>query len=289
VSESTSAELHSLQSDGEDAVDYFAFIQPRQSCAIVTKTAEGEGTELSTFRRCDLDNAVCVNPWDVEHQPNPVIFSQLSSSVKVTTAQNIDDSTACTSSSEMLSTPGDCIGVSASHVISLDDPPAPCATPTTLDPGGSLLTLHPNMTESSDDTIHSLGSSTSELSVESISPVTATSEEFSLFKGKERCLDKLGTVELINFAAIIPVNQSSKDFDNDITATLSFDSHVWTDRGAMDLASQALPLSLLPSVSTPAKALVSPSISTEISTDATFPCPLCYLSFRTPGLRKYVV
>ena len=225
----------------------------------------------------------------MEHQPNPVIFSHLSSSVKATPAQNIDDSTACASISEMLSTPGDCIGMSASHVISLNDPPAQCATPTTLDPGGTLLTLHPNMTGSSDDTILSLSSSTSELSFESIAPVIATSGEFSLFKGKERCLDKLGTVELINFAAITPVNQSSKDFDNDITVTLSFDSHVWTDRGAMDLASQALPLSLLPNVSSPAKYLVSPSTSTGISTDATFPCPLCHLSFRTPGLRRYVV
>ena len=281
--------MHSPQSDGEDTVDYFAFIRPKPSSAIVIKTVEGEGTEQSTFQRCDLDNAVCVNPWDVEHQPNPVIFSHLSSSVKVTPAQNIDDSTVCASSLEILSTPGDCIGMSASHVISLDDPPAPCAIPTTLDPGGTLLTLHPNMTGTSDDTICSLGSSISELSVESISPVTATSGEFSLFKGKERCLDKLGTVELINFAAIIPVNQSSEDFDNDIRVTLSFDSHVWMDRGAMDPASQALPLSLLPSVSTPAKALVSPSIPTEISTDTTFPCPLCHLSFRTPGLRRYVV
>ncbi|KAH6865594.1 hypothetical protein BKA58DRAFT_224489 [Alternaria rosae] len=284
--ESTSAELHPPQSDGEDTVDYFAFSRPRRSRAIVTKNTEGEVTEQSTFRRCDLDKHVCVNPWDVEHQPNPVIFSHLSSSVKTTPKQNVDHGTACAPNSKMLSTSEDCIGMSRSNAIRLHDPPAPCATPTTLDPGGTLLTLHPIMTESSDDTVHSLGSSTSELSVESISPVTATSGEFSPFKGKERCLDKLGTVEFINFAAIIPATQPSSSLDNDIAIASSLSSHTWTDSGAINLPSQASPLSSPPSVSTPAKALVSPSVSTEMSTDTAFPCPLCHLSFRTPGLRR---
>jgi len=236
----------------------------------------------SPLQVCESNLATCVNPWEVECRPNPVIFAHLSDSVEGTSRQNYDANLAALSNS------GDAIDTVCPNTNSFVCLPDSHAPPTTDDPGSTLMGLRSIDAESSDDTVPTLESSISEVSADDISSVT-TSEESSLFKGQERCFDILEMVELINFTAIIPAAQPSSILDNDIAIVSSMSSHTWTDSRASNSPSQPSPLSSPPSMSVTAKALLSPLASTERSTNTAFPCPLCHLCFRTPGLRRYVI
>ena len=248
---------------------------------------DGMPTIPSPLRRCESNLAAYVNPWEVECRPNPVIFAHLSNSVEDTWKQNTSRGTNYDTNLAASSNCGDAIDTLCPDTSSFESLPDLHTPPTTVNPGGTLIGRRSIDAESSDDTVPTLESSTSEISADDIIPVT-TSEESSPFKSKEWCLEKLGTVELINFAATVPANEPSSSIDDDVTVALSLSSHAWTNSGAIRSPSPATPLSSLTSVSTTAETSLNPSKSTEISTDMAFPCPLCHLSFRTSGLRRYV-
>jgi len=261
-------------------LDHLVNDRARRSRSTPTGNTDGEFTEASTNRRCELGDAVCVNPWDVEHQPNPVIFSHLSCSVKATLEQTIEDSTAFAPSLKALPSSREVIGLLHPNLDSVEKISNLHAPFTTLD-FDTLMTRQASDIESSDDTVPTLESSISEFPADNISPVT-TSEGTPDSKGKERCVDHVGPVELINFAAAIP---SSSNYDNN----LSSGPPPCADNGIIASASRASSLSSPPKASSPANVSVSPSVLTKANGDSTYPCANCHLDFQTPGLRRYVI
>jgi hypothetical protein len=274
-------ELYSPPSDDLGTTNFFIHSRQRRSCTIDTKTTDGEAMETKTTQKSGSDAAVCVNPWDVEHQPNPVIFSHLSSSVGAIPKQNIEDDTAFGPSFSALASSREVIEMLNPNPNTFETLPALHIPSTTLDLG-PLATLQAIDIESSDDGLPTLQSSISESSEDDISPVTM-SEGTVLFEDKQRCLGHFGTVELINFAA---TTSSSSSCEN--SSAVSSQTRTWTNSDAIASPSQASSLSSPPNVSTPAVILAS-SASVEASSGPTYPCPSCHLSFRTPGLRRYVV
>jgi len=268
--------------------DYIGYCQKAEVHTFATGTASDEYIRYYTPETCESDLTVGVNPWDVEHQPNPVIFSHFSTSDMAIPEQNTDDSIAFAPSSEAVPSSGEVVGMSHPYLNSVENLPALHASSATPDLE-TLMTRQSINVESSVDTIPTLKSSTSDFPVNDISPVT-TSEDNSPSKGKGPHLDTVETIETMNFAAIEPANQSSNSFEAGTTVASSLNSHTRKGGSAVGFPSQASPLSSPPpSVSMPAKTLVSFSATTEASTDTAFPCPMCQLSFRTAGLRRYVV
>jgi hypothetical protein len=274
-------ELYSPPSDDLGTTSYFVDVEPRRSRSIIAKTADDEvaGTNITERSRSYIP--VCVNPWDVEHQPNPVIFSHLSSLGEAIPKRNVDDMTAFAPDSRALTSSRDAIGMLNPNPNGFEKLLALHAHSTILDLR-PLTTLQAIDIETSDDVLPTLQSSISESSADDISPVTM-SEGTLPFEGKQRYLENCGTVELINFAATTSYSTNSEN-----STAVSSKTQTWTNSGAVASPSQASSLSSPPNVSTPAVILASPA-STEASSDPTYPCPSCHLSFRTPGLRRYVV
>jgi hypothetical protein len=275
-------ELYSPPSDDLGTTSYFVDVEPRRSGSIVAKTADDEvaGTNITERSRSRIP--VCVNPWDVEHQPNPVIFAHLSSLGEAIPKRDVDGITVFAPKPRAIASSREVTGMLNPTLNSFEKLPALYAHTTILDLG-PLTTLQAIDIETSDDMLPTLQSSTSESSADDISPVTV-SEGTLLFEGKQRCLGHFGTVELINFAAT--TLSSSSNYEN--STAVSSQARTRTNSDAIASSSQASSLSSPPNVSTPAVVLASPA-STEASSDPAYPCPACRLSFRTPGLRRCVV
>jgi hypothetical protein len=248
--------------------------------------ADDAPTRYSSLQKCKNDLAVYVDPWDVEYQPNPVIFAHLLSSVEATPEGNLEKIMSYNTNPVTSASFGDIIRSIGPYLSIMRMIPSLYAPGAIVDPEGTSMTLQPIDTESSDDIVPILKS---ELPADDTSLVTTTSNGPPPFKRKERCLDRIGTVELINFAATIPSDRLPNIYDDDISLVSSTRSYAWTHNNAVTSPSQASSLSSPPSESTLAKVLISSSVSTEANTDSERRCPICHLGFRTPGLRRYVI
>jgi len=279
------AELYCPPPDDRDTPDCFTLGRRKRTRAVAKRAANRKITETTTSQRKGSDTAVCVNPWDVEYQPNPVIFSHLASSVKAQPERNMEGSTIAAPSLTRSLTSGNHIATFPPNLNSFEDRPT-LHVPFTTIGLGTLMKRQSIDAESSDDTIPTMESSISEFLEDDISPITA-SEGTSLFKGKGRCLDDLGTVEIINVAATM--SSSSSNCDNTLPIVLSSDSYACTPSGVIAPSSRASTVSSPLNASSPANFLLSPSTSTETSSDSSYPCPVCHLSFRTSGLRRCAI
>ncbi|RYN60997.1 hypothetical protein AA0114_g999 [Alternaria tenuissima] len=235
-----------------------------------------------------IDSTNTVDPWKVEYQPNPVIFPHLSASVDNMQYQDKEEDTLLTTSLTSPPRLGSMIKVCGASFDSFESP-SPMRAPSTI----PELEVTPSQiqrinTEFSEISVPTLKSSTSDLSVDDASPVTTTSEVPPRYESQSPYLSELGTVEVINFAATISSKWSPDDSDTSFTVLSSPRSLTIANSNAMTLSSQASSRTSPVSNLSALKTTTSSSKLTEVDTDPVYPCSICHLKFRTPGLRRYV-
>ena len=235
-----------------------------------------------------IDKTNTVDPWEVEYQPNPVIFPHLPASVGNMRYQDEEEDALFTTnltSPPRLESMIEVCSTSSDHS---ESPLSMCAPSTIPESEGTPSPIRRINTEFSEISVPILESSTSDLPVDDTSPVTAATEVPPHYESKSPCLDRHGTVEIINFAAAISSDRSPGDSDTSITVLSSPRSLTIANSNKTTSSSQTTSRTSPASNLSASKATILSSKSIEADTNLVYPCPSCHLRFRTPGLRRYV-
>lgn len=235
-----------------------------------------------------IDSTNTVDPWEVEYQPNPVIFPHLPASVGNTQYQDEEEDALLTTSLTSPPRLGSMIEVCSASSDHSENPLLMCAPSTIPESEGTPSSIRRINTEFSEISVPISESSTSDLPVDDTSPVTAASEVPPHYESKSPCLDGHGTVEIINFAAAISSGRSPGGSETITTVLSSPRSLTIANSNKRTLSSQTTSRTSPASNLSASKATMLSSKSIEADTNLVYPCPSCHLRFRTPGLRRYV-
>jgi hypothetical protein len=235
-----------------------------------------------------VESTTIVNPWSLEFQPNPVMFPHLSHVLGYALKRNIRNCPPPALLTSDLTSLEDSIELHGPHMNDLQTTATMEAPSATFDPRGDSLALQLRDPESPSSAIHALGSDTSDLLVDNVLSVTATSAVLPSHKGKGRHVDEPGAPMFINRATPLPTGQPSRDTCYNVSVIWSRSSCERVDGGVIALDSHVCSQSSSPLAAGTAQTSNSLSASTETSTSSLYSCPVCHLKFRTPGLRRYV-
>ncbi|CAI9637092.1 unnamed protein product [Alternaria burnsii] len=233
-----------------------------------------------------IDSTNTVDPWEVGYQPNPVIFSHLPAPVGDMQYQVEEKDALFTTSLTNPPRLDSMIEVCSASFDRFESPLSKCAPSTIPESEGTPSPLRRINTEFSETSVPISESSTLDLSGDDTSLVTVASEVPPHYKTKSPCLNGLGTVEIINFAAAISSDRSPGDSDTSMTVLSSPRSLTIANSNKTTLSSQTSSRTSPASNLSASKATILSSRSIEAETDPVYPCSICHLKFRTPGLRR---
>ena len=207
----------------------------------------------------EIDSITTVNPWKVEYQPNPVMFPHLSAPIGNIHYEDEEEGVVFSTNQTSLRRPESIIEVCSTRSNSFGTPSAIYAAANGPGSRGTSPPLQAINIRSSGDSVPPLKSSRSDLPMDNILPVM-TSEVPTTYESKSPCQS---------------VVSSPRSFTEASSSTRTL---------SLQASSRTSPTGN-PSVS---KVTIFPSKSIEADTDPVYPCSICHLKFRTPGLRRYV-
>ncbi|OWY43089.1 hypothetical protein AALT_g605 [Alternaria alternata] len=235
----------------------------------------------------EIDSITTVNPWKVEYQPNPVMFPHLSAPIGNIHYEDEEEGVVFSTNQTSLRRPESIIEVCGTRSNSFGTPSAIYAAANGPGSRGTSPPLQAINIRSSGDSVPPLKSSRSDLPMDNILPVM-TSEVPTTYESKSPCQSGLGTVEIINTTPIKSSELYPGNSDTGVTVVSSPRSFTEASSSTRTLSLQASSRTSPTGNPSVSKVTIFPSKSIEADTDPVYPCSICHLKFRTPGLRRYV-